>query len=49
LLDKDKKLRQSDGGLQKSYVGTLRKWLRDNQTVSEKEDDEAKILKQLAV
>jgi hypothetical protein len=49
LLDKDKKLRQSDGGLQKSYVGTLRKWLRDNQSVSEKEDDEMKILKQLGV
>lgn len=47
LLDKDKKLRQSDGGLQKSYVGPLRKWLRDNHTISEKEDDDLKVLKQL--
>jgi len=49
LLDKDKKLRQGEGGLQKSYVGTLRKWLRDNQGLSEKEDDEIKILKQMGV
>lgn len=32
LLDKDRRLRQGETGLQKGYVTTLRKWLQNNQT-----------------
>jgi hypothetical protein len=28
LLDKDRKIRQSEGGLQKGYATAFRKWLR---------------------
>lgn len=48
-MDKDRKLRQAEGGLQKGYVTALRKWLRDNQGITEKEDDDAKILRQMGV
>jgi hypothetical protein len=49
IMDKDRKLRQAEGGLQKGYVTALRKWLRDNQGIAEKEDDDAKILRQMGV
>lgn len=48
-MDKDKKLRQGEGGLQKGYVTALRKWLRENQVLNEKEDDDIKILKHMGV
>lgn len=49
IMDKDRKLRQAEGGLQKGYVTALRKWLRDNQGITEKEDDDVKILRQMGV
>lgn len=49
IMDKDRKLRQAEGGLQKGYATALRKWLRDNQGITEKEDDDAKILRQMGV
>lgn len=49
LLDKDKKLRQGETGLQKGYITGLRKWLRDNQSFQEKEDEDIRILKHLGV
>ena len=49
LLDKDRKLRQGETGLQKGYVTALRKWLQSNQTFPEREDDDVKIMKYLGV
>jgi hypothetical protein len=49
LLDKDRKLRQGDTGLQKSYVTPLRKWLREGHSLNEKEDDDIKIMKHMGV
>lgn len=49
LMDKDRKLRQGDTGLQRGYVVSLRKWLKENQSLSEKEDDDMKILKGMGV
>jgi hypothetical protein len=48
-LDKDKRLRQGESGLQKAHVTALRKWLRDVQSVGEKEDEDGRILKQMGV
>ena len=36
MLDKDRKLRQGEPGLQKSYVTALRKWLQANQSYPER-------------
>ena len=36
LLDKDRRLRQGETGLQKGYVTALRKWLQSNQTFPER-------------
>lgn len=49
LLDKDKKIRQGETSLQKSYVSTFKKWLREAQLLSEKEEDDKKILTQMGV
>jgi hypothetical protein len=49
LLDKDRRLRQGETGLQKGYVTAFRKWLQANQSFSDKEDDDVKILKYLGV
>ena len=49
LLDKDRRLRQGETGLQKGYVTTLRKWLQNNQTFPEREDEDIKVLKYLNV
>lgn len=49
LLDKDKKIRQGESSLQKSYTLALKKWLAIAQTHSEKEDDDGKILKYMGV
>ena len=46
-MDKDRRIRQNEGGLQKGYVTALRKWLQGGQALADKEDDEVKILKQL--
>lgn len=32
LLDKDRRIRQGESGLQKGYISVLRKWLREGQT-----------------
>lgn len=47
LLDKDRKIRQNEGGLQKGYATAFRKWLRAGS--ASKEDDAVKVLKQLGV
>jgi hypothetical protein len=47
LSDKDRRLRESEGGLQKGYATALRKWLRGGN--SAKEDDAGKVLKKLGV
>jgi hypothetical protein len=31
LLDKDRRIRQGESGLQKGYISVLRKWLREGQ------------------
>lgn len=49
ILDKDKRIRTGESSLEKSYILTLKKWLRDAQAPGEKEDDEAKILKQMGM
>lgn len=49
LMDKDRRIRQGESGLQKGYVAALRKWLREVQGQGEREDDDAKILKQMGV
>jgi hypothetical protein len=49
LMDKDRRLRQGEGGLQKSYVTVLRRWLREGQGMAEKEDDDLKVLKHMGV
>lgn len=48
-MDKDKKIRQGESSLQKGYVSAFKKWLKDGQQLSEKEDDDMKIMKQLGV
>lgn len=49
LLDKDKRIRQGETGLQKGYVAALRKWLRETQGQADREDDDIKILKHMGV
>lgn len=49
-MDKDKKIRGGEGSsLQKSYVLTLKKWLREVSANQEKEDDDVKIMKYMGV
>lgn len=49
LLDKDKVIRTGEVSLEKSYVLNIRKWLKEGQSMSEKEDDDGKILKYMNV
>jgi hypothetical protein len=48
-LDIDKKIRLGESTLEKGYVLTLKKWLRDVQSTTEKEEDEIRILKHMNV
>ena len=49
LLDKDKRIRQGESGLQKGYVTTLRKWLAGCQGAGQQEEDIAKVLRHMGV
>lgn len=48
-LDLDKKLRLGESTLEKGYVLAVKKWLREQQSGSEREEDELKVLKYMNV
>lgn len=48
-LDLDKKIRLGESTLEKGYVLAVKKWLREQQTPAEKEEDEIRILKYMNV
>lgn len=48
-MDKDKAIRGGESSLEKSYVLNIRKWMKEVQSLSEKEDDDGKVLKHMGV